>query len=164
MKNFEADDYTLPYESVETLLDRQLVKKIEITDSVAISDQETDEEAVAASVILEEPVVEETPAEEIPTEEETIEEEPVIEEAVVEEPVVDQELMTNEIVTIEETTAEEIQNKELIEAESIHVHFLQKICQQFDADELNAHVKVVYKKKKEKKTSIFDIVMKKNRP
>ena len=64
---------------------------------------------------------------------------------------------------IEETPAEQLQNAELIEAESIHVAFLERLCRQFDADELNAHVKVVYKKRREKKTSVFDIIMRRNR-
>ena len=50
-----------------------------------------------------------------------------------------------------------------IEAEEIHVQFLERLCRQFDADEINAHVKVVYKKKNEKKTSIFDVLMKRNK-
>ncbi len=189
VKNFEATDYSLPYESVETLLERQLIKKIDVSKSNADSEladnEETvadpaldgGEETVAASVILEEPVMESAPAEDVPVMEvaiaaESIAEEPVVadppvketitEDVAVEAPTVD-ESTTKTVTTIEQTPAEEIQNENLIEAESIHVDFLQKICQQFDADELNAHVKVIYKKKKEKKTSIFDIVMKKNR-
>ena len=178
VKDFEAADYTLPYESVEALLERQLIKKIDVPEQTAATEDESNDEAVAAAVVLEEPVVEaapieeetvleetiaeETVAEEIITEE-PVAEEPVAEEVVVEEPVADDEDTSKEVTTIEQTPAEEIQNADLIEAESIHVDFLQKICRQFDADELTAHVKVIYKKKKEKKTSIFDIVMKKNR-
>ena len=182
VKNFEAADYTLPYESVEALLERQLIKKIDTPESTAASELESNEEAVAAAVILEEPavevspiaeapVIEETITEEAPTEkaptEEAIAEEAIAEEITeenvgIEEPLADEDT-TKAVTTIEQTPAEEIQNADLIEAESIHVDFLQKICRQFDADELNAHVKVIYKKKKEKKTSIFDIVMKKNR-
>ena len=50
-----------------------------------------------------------------------------------------------------------------LNAEEIHVQFLERLCRQFDADEIDAHVKVVYKKKNEKKTSIFDIIMKRNK-
>lgn len=179
VKNFEAADYSLPYESVETLLERQLIKKIDVSKSTAESelagDEETvaapeldgGEEAIAAAVILEEPIVEDAPVAEVtvveePIAEETIAEEPITEDAAVEETPVD-ENTTKTVTTIEQTPAEEIQNGDLIDTESIHVDFLQRICRQFDADELNAHVKVIYKKKKEKKTSIFDIVMKKNR-
>ena len=52
---------------------------------------------------------------------------------------------------------------EELNAEEIHVQFLERLCRQFDADEIDAHVKVVYKKKNEKKTSIFDIIMKRNK-
>ena len=179
VKDFEAADYSLPYESVETLLERQLIKKIDVSKSTAEAEsadnEETveapeldgGEEAVAAAVILEEPIVEDAPvAEETAVEEtvaeETVTEEPITEDAAVEETPVD-ENTTKTVTTIEQTPAEEIQNVDLINTESIHVDFLQRICKQFDADELNAHVKVIYKKKKEKKTSIFDIVMKKNR-
>jgi predicted transport protein len=174
-KNYEVADYTLPYESVETLLERQLIKKIDIPESTGATEPESNEETVAAAAILEEPAVEVAPISEVPVIEEPIAdapdaEETVVEEAVTEEPItenVEETLAdvdtTNAVTTIEQTPAEEIQNADLIEAESIHVNFLQKICQQFDADELNAHVKVIYKKKREKKTSIFDIVMKKNR-
>ena len=182
VKNFEATDYTLPYENIESLLERQLVKKIEIPERTATENSESDEEAVAASIILEEPAIEAAPIAEEPVLEETIVEEPIVEESIIEdgtveastseepiaEDVIDEAPMTDEnasdaAATIEQTPTQEIQNADLIEAESIHVSFLQKLCQQFDADELNAHVKVIYKKKKEKKTSIFDIVMKKNR-
>ena len=174
-KNYEVADYTLPYESVEALLERQLIKKIDIPESTGATEPESNEETVAAAAILEEPAVEAAPISEVPVIEEPIAdapdaEETVVEEAVTEEPItenVEETLAdvdtTNAVTAIEQTPAEEIQNADLIEAESIHVDFLQKICQQFDADELNAHVKVIYKKKKEKKTSIFDIVMKKNR-
>ena len=182
VKDFEAADYTLPYESTEALLERQLIKKIEVPESTAVSDFEGNEESVAAAVILEEPVAEAVTLAEEPVMEETIAEEPVVEEPVVEDPIVEEPVAeepiteevaveepiadadsSKEVTTIEQTPAEEIQNADLLEAESIHVDFLQKICRQFDADELSAHVKVVYKKKKEKKTSIFDILMKKNR-
>ena len=174
-KNYEVADYTLPYESVEALLEHQLIKKIDIPESTGATEPESNEETVAAAAILEEPAVEAAPISEVPVIEEPIAdapdaEETVVEEAVTEEPItenVEETLAdvdtTNAVTAIEQTPAEEIQNADLIEAESIHVDFLQKICQQFDADELNAHVKVIYKKKKEKKTSIFDIVMKKNR-
>ena len=181
-KNFEAVDYTLPYESLEVLLERQLVKKIDVQEQNSMSELDGDDEAVAAAVVLESPVEEAPPAEEAPVIEPTVDKEvvveaPVVEEVVVEEPVVEESVVeevvveetpvdaaiTHAVTAIEQTPAEEIQNAELIEAESIHVNFLQKICQQFDADELSAHVKVVYKKKKEKKTSVFDIIMKKNR-
>ena len=174
-KNYEVADYTLPYESVEALLERQLIKKIDIPESTGATEPESNEETVAAAAILEEPAVEAAPISEVPVIEEPIAdapdaEETVVEEAVTEEPItenVEETLAdvdtTNAVTAIEQTPAEEIQNADLIEAESIHVDFLQMICQQFDADELNAHVKVIYKKKKEKKTSIFDIVMKKNR-
>ena len=160
-KNFEAADYTLPYESIETLLERQLIKKIDILEPAA-TESESNEEAVAAAVILQDPVVEEPPIAEEPVVAEPITEEPVAEEKVAEEPI-ENEAPEKVVTVIEQTPAEEIQNADLIEAETIHVNFLQKICQQFDADELSAHVKVVYKKKREKKTSIFDIIMKKNR-
>ncbi len=184
-KNFEVADYTLPHESVETLLDRQLIKKIEVAESVAVTEEELDGDAVAASVVLEEAIaeeiVEEAPVKEAPMEEivieeapiaevpaeEVVEEEPVeedpAEEVIIEEAPAEESTAPQEVTTVEETPAEEIQNADLIEAETIHVAFLQKLCQQFDADELNAHVKVTYKKKKEKKTSVFDIIMKKNR-
>ena len=162
-KSYEKADYTLPYESVDALLERQLIKKIEAPEPVATPEPESNEEAVAASVVVEEPVIEAAPIVEEPVVEEPIVEEPIIEEAPVEEPPVDV-AATNAVATIEQTPAEEIQNADLIEAESIHVGFLQKICQQFDADQLDAHVKVIYKKKREKKTSVFDIAMKKNRP
>ncbi len=197
-KNFEVTDFTLPHENVETLLDRQLIKKIDLIESVVVSEEESEEESVAAAAVLEEapveeapaeePVVEEAPVEEAPVEEPVVEEAPVeetpVEEPVVEEPVVEEtpvqeppveepvqeEPKAEETVpaqatftVVEETPAEQIQNADLAEAETIHVAFLQKLCQQFDADELNAHVKVIYKKKREKKTSIFDIIMKKNR-
>ena len=156
VKNFEVADYTLPYENEETLLERQLIKKVEIPEPT-VAPEIKDEETVAASVIMEEPIAEVPPIAEAPIIEET-----ATEEVNDEEPQID-ESTPKEVITIKETPAEEIQNADLIEAESIHVDFLQKICQQFDADELNAHVKVIYKKKKEKKTSIFDIAMKKNR-
>lgn len=175
-KNYETADYTLPYESVDTLLERQLVKKIEVSEPVTAPEDEGNEEAVAAAVVLEEPIVEEPiveePIVEAPPAEESVVEEPTVEEPVAEEPVAEAPTAEEEpadadatrtVTALEQTPAEEIQNADLIEAESIHVNFLQKICQQFDADELNAHVKVIYKKKREKKTSIFDIVMKKNR-
>ncbi len=189
-KNYEKADYMLPYESLETLLERQLVKKIEPSESGSVSELEGGEEAEEVTLIaeepvaeaapteenvvevapVEEPVAEATPAEEIvveaaPAEEPVAEvaptEEPVVEAAPAEEPVAE---AREAVAAFEQTPAEEIQNADLIEAESIHVNFLQKLCSQFDADELNAHVKVVYKKKREKKTSIFDIIMKKNRP
>ena len=194
-KTFEETNYILPHESVEILLDRQLIKKIDLANPVTVSEEEAEEAAVAAAIVLEEPIVEDVPAIESVDEEQTPEEsipealipealipEALIPEALIPEAPVQEEPTAEEVPTeeascadeidvaqapatmIEETPAEEIQNAELLEAESIHVNFLQKICQQFDADELNAHVKVVYKKKKEKKTSIFDIVMKKNRP
>ena len=177
VKNFEAADYTLPYESVEALLERQLIKKIDVPEQTATAEYESNDEAVPAAIVLEEPVIEASPVAEEPVLEETIAEEPIAEESIaeetvaeepvaeevaVEEPVADEDT-SKEVTTIDQTPAEEIQNADLLEAESIHVDFLQKICRQFDADELNAHVKVIYKKKKEKKTSIFDIVMKKNR-
>ena len=160
-KNYEDADYTLPYESVDALLERQLVKKVEAPEQVTTPETESNEEAVAVSVSIAEPVTEE-PVTEEPIVEEPVAEEPTTEEAPVEEPSID--ISTTDAETaIEQTPAEEIQNADLMDAESIHVGFLQKLCQQFDADELNAHVKVIYKKKKEKKTSIFDIIMKKNR-
>ena len=176
-KNYEVADYTLPYESVEALLERQLIKKIEVSEPVATPEIESNEEAVAASVVMEEPVIEAAPIVEETVIEEPIAEEPIAEEPIAEEPAAEAPTAEEEsveeapadadknqaVTALEQTPAEEIQNADLIEAESIHVNFLQKICQQFDADELNAHVKVIYKKKKEKKTSIFDIVMKKNR-
>ena len=173
-KNYEASDYTLPYESMETLEERQLIKKIDVPEPTGITEPESQEETVAAAVILEEPAVEADPVSEAPVIEEPVADDPGAEESIIEEPVKEESMdpveepladadTTNAMTTIEQTPAEEIQNENLIEAESIHVDFLQKICQQFDADELNAHVKVIYKKKKEKKTSIFDIVMKKNR-
>lgn len=171
-KNYEPSDYTLPYESTETLLERQLIKKIEVPGAGAAEEAEIEEEALVASVITEEPVVEVDPiAEAAPLEEPAIEE-PVVEEPAIEEPIAEETAPAEPTVeeepsestsTSEQTPAEEIQDVDLVEAESIHVGFLQKLCRQFDADELTAHVKVVYKKKKEKKTSIFDIVMKKNR-
>ena len=171
-KNYEESDYTLPYESVETLLERQLIKKIDIPESVAVDETENTEEAVASAVASEESVAEvpafaEIPVIEEPIAEEPIAEGPIVEEAVseeggIEEPIVDDSAKKTR-TTIEETTTEKIQTADLVDAESIHTDFLQKLCQQFDADEINAHVKVIYKKKKEKKTSIFDIVMKKNR-
>jgi hypothetical protein len=182
LKDFEATDYSLPYESVESLLERQLVKKIEVSDTAPSVDPECNEEAVAAAVIMEEPVTEELPAPEDSVVEETTASQPAVEKPAVEEAVIvetnDEAPVTEDlaieestvtegtgktVTTIEQTPAEEIQNADLIDTESIHVDFLQRICKQFDADELNAHVKVIYKKKKEKKTSIFDIVMKKNR-
>lgn len=99
-----------------------------------VEEPAVEEPVVAASVVVEEPVTEEPPKEPVPVE------------------------------IIEETPVEQLQNAELVEAESIHVAFLERICRQFDADELNAHVKVVYKKKREKKTSVFDIIMRRNRP
>ena len=179
-KNYEVADYTLPYESVEALLERQLIKKIDVPESTVATEPEDNEETVAAAAVLEEPAVEAAPVSEAPVieepiadtpgAEETDAEETVVEEPVTEEPItenVEETLAdadtTNAVTAIEQTPAEEIQNADLIEAESIHVNFLQKICQQFDADELTAHVKVIYKKKREKKTSIFDIAMKKNR-
>jgi EAL domain-containing protein (putative c-di-GMP-specific phosphodiesterase class I) len=182
LKDFEATDYSLPYESVESLLERQLVKKIEVSDTAPAVDPECNEEAVAAAVMMEEPVTEELPAPEDSVVEETTAPQPAVEEPAVEEAVIvetnDEAPVTEDlaieestvtegagktVTTIKQTPAEEIQNADLIDTESIHVDFLQRICKQFDADELNAHVKVIYKKKKEKKTSIFDIVMKKNR-
>ena len=100
----------------------------------------------------------------VPVVEEPVVEEPVVEEPVVEEPIAEEPQPAQPVAIIEETPAEQIQNADLVEAETIHVAFLQKICQQFDADELEAHVKVTYKKKREKKTSVFDVIMKKNRP
>ena len=45
-KNFEVADYTLPHESVEVLLDRQLIKRIELTEQAPTPDEpETDEPA-----------------------------------------------------------------------------------------------------------------------
>lgn len=163
-KNFEAQSYVLPYESFEVLLERQLIKLIE-TKNGADAEASDEPEEVAAIAVVEEPVVEEVLPEE-PVVEEPIVEEPVVEEPVVEEPVVEKpviETLPEPVTVIEETPAEQLQNAELIEAESIHVAFLERLCRQFDADELNAHVKVVYKKRREKKTSVFDIIMRRNR-
>ena len=162
-KNFEVQSYVLPYENFETLLERQLIKLIE-TKSGADAEAPEEPEGVAAIVVVEEPVVEEVLSE-APIVEEPVIEEPVVEEpAVVEEPVAEEPIVTPEpVAVIEETPAEQLQNAELIEAESIHVAFLERLCRQFDADELNAHVKVVYKKRREKKTSVFDIIMRRNR-
>ena len=168
-KNFEPQSYVLPYETFEVLLERQLIKLIE-TKSGGDGEEGSDEpEDVAASVVLDEPVVVEEailvepvvedPVEETPAEEPVVEEPAVVEEPVVEEP----PKVPQPVVVIEETPAEELQNAELIEAESIHVAFLERLCRHFDADELNAHVKVVYKKRREKKTSVFDIFMRRNR-
>ena len=85
---------------------------------------------------------------------------------VVEEEIVQEEVAVTEVV--EEPQPETTLNQNLegkvedIEAEEIHVQFLERLCRQFEADELSAHVKVVYKKKNEKKTSIFDVLMKRN--
>ena len=164
-KNFEPQSYVLPYESFEVLLERQLIKLIESKNSSDGEEGSDEPEDVAASVVLDEPVV----VQEAVLVEPVVEE-PVVEEPVVEEPVVVEELVAEEppkapqpVVVIEETPAEQLQNAELIEAESIHVAFLERLCRQFDADELNAHVKVVYKKRREKKVSVFDIIMRRNR-
>ena len=75
-----------------------------------------------------------------------------------------------EIETVEETVEEPVEERveaveekkevvieqnlcgsvEDLNAEEIHVQFLERLCRQFDADEIDAHVKVVYKKKNEK--------------
>ncbi len=168
-KNFEAQDYVLPYESFEVLLERQLIKLIESKSGTDDEAMPEEPEAIAASVAVEEPipVVEELPMEEPAVEEPAVEEpveepameEPAVEEAPVEEPPVQPE----PVVVVEETPAEQLQSAELVDAETIHVAFLERLCRQFDADELNAHVKIVYKKRREKKTSIFDIIMRRNR-
>ncbi|MBR3894324.1 MAG: EAL domain-containing protein [Clostridia bacterium] len=162
-KNYEAQEFALPYKSFEELLSLELIKKVE-----ARADESDDPDALAAAVILEEPVVEE-PAIEEPVVEEPAVEEPVVEEPVAEEPAVEEPVVEEEpqmpvpTAVVEETPAEKLQNAELVDAETIHVAFLERLCRQFDADELNAHVKIVYKKKREKKTSIFDIIMRRNR-
>lgn len=138
-KDFEATDYTLPRETIEALLARQLIKKVNILEQNMESELEGGDT---------------TPIEEA---EDATPEEGSGEESG------DDEDATKDETTIEQTPAEEIQNEDLLDAESIHVDFLRRICKQFDADELDAHVKVVYKRRREKKTSIFDIVMKKNR-
>jgi nicotinamide mononucleotide adenylyltransferase len=104
----------------------------------------------------------------MPTVEATAEETPIVEEAPVQEETI------APAAAVQETPAQEAKPEtvlqqhlegtiEDIEAEQIHVQFLERLCKQFDADEINAHVKVVYKKKNEKKTSIFDVLMKRNK-
>jgi len=162
-KKFEPQNYALPYKSFEELLSLELIKKVE-----ARAGESDDPDALAAAVILEEPIVEEPAVEEPIVEEPTVEE-PTVEEPAVEEPAeeppVEEEAPKEPapMVVVEETPAEQLQNAELVDAETIHVAFLERLCRQFDADELNAHVKIVYKKKREKKTSIFDIIMRRNR-
>ncbi len=165
-KEFEAVDYALPYENVQTLLERQLIKKIEAKGTALSAEIDGDEEVAVdlEDSAIEEKIAEESISEEIaeePVAEDTIEA-PVAEEKIVKEPATDLGI-TNMAAEIKQTPVEEIQNADLMEAESIHVAFLQNICKQFDADELNAHVKIVHKKRREKKVSVFDIEMKKNR-
>lgn len=153
LKNFVAVDYVLPDKSFDELLEVGLIKRVERKQGASAEEETFDEtfaeeEAAVADATDTEETIEETVEEAI----EETEEEPVEEtvEAVAEkkEVVVEQNLCGS----VEEVNAEEI-----------HVQFLERLCRQFDADELNAHVKVVYKKKNEKKTSIFDIILKRNK-
>ena len=157
-KKYEEQSFVLPYESFEELFNRQLIKLIE-TKSDADGEDGGDEVEYSASEVPNEPVIVETVVEEPVVEEPVVEEPKAAEEPIVEEP----PKASKTVAVIEETPAEELQNAELIDAETIHVAFLERICRQFDADEFNAHVKVVYKKKREKKTSVFDINMRRNR-
>ena len=151
LKTFVAVDYALPNRSLEWLLKNGLVKRVErkqAAETEEAIDELPLEEAAFADV----------------TQEETAE--PIPEAAVTEEPVpetpVQEELAptANPETVLEQHLEGTIED---IEAEQIHVQFLERLCKQFDADEINAHVKVVYKKKNEKKTSIFDILMKRNK-
>ena len=151
-KTFVAGNYALPNRSLEWLLKNGLVKRVERKKAAVMEEENLDEllleEVAVADATQEEtaePIPEETPVPETPILEETSET-PVQESKP--ETVVQQHL---------EGTIEDI------ETEQIHVQFLERLCKQFDADEINAHVKVVYKKKNEKKTSIFDILMKRNK-
>jgi len=130
-----TEDYHMPYEATETLVDRDLVKVI-LPDGMII-DENTIIERVNVGDLLggfktakpedeasaeEAPVVEEAPVEEAPVEEAPVVEEPVVEEPVVEEPkvhIVDHMVLEEEIVNVDATQADEIisdeQATELIE-------------------------------------------------
>ena len=184
LKIFEPQSYVLPYESFDVLFNRQLIKLIETKsgsddadgdDEVEYAASEVPSEPVSVAEVVGEETEVEAPALEEPTAEEPVIEtpapieEPKVEAPIAEEPKVEDPIAEEPhrepgtVTVIEETPAEKLQTAELIEAERIHVAFLERICRQFDADELNAHVKVVYKKRREKKTSVFDIIMRRNR-
>jgi predicted transport protein len=151
-KTFVAANYALPNRSLEWLLKNGLVKRVERKQAAAEEEEILDElpleEAAFADAVQEEtaePIPEETPALETPIAEPAS-------EAPAQEAKPETVLQQHLEGSIED-----------IEAEQIHVQFLERLCKQFDADEINAHVKVVYKKKNEKKTSIFDVLMKRNK-
>lgn len=164
LKNFVENNYALPDKSFDELLELGLIKRVERKQGVATEDEAFVEEELAVTDATDteesieetvEEVVEETekaPVEEIAVAVEKTEEKPVEKTVAAVEEKAEVVVEQNLCGSVEEITAEEI-----------HVQFLERLCRQFDADEINAHVKVVYKKKKEKKTSIFDIIMKRNK-
>ncbi len=107
----KAIDYVAeyPYEEIEPLLARKLVKILEADgDVVVVSTKEKEPEQIAEPIV-EEPVVEEPVIEE-PVVEEPVVEEPIIEEPVVEEPVIEEPVIEEPVIeepVIEEPVVEE---------------------------------------------------------
>lgn len=152
LKNFVEADYALPDKSFDELLELGLIKRVERKQSAATEDEAFDEAFLEEAAVADATDTQETVAETVEKAVEETEEEPVEErvEAVEEK----------KEVVIEQNLCGSVED---LNAEEIHVQFLERLCRQFDADEIDAHVKVVYKKKNEKKTSIFDIIMKRNK-
>lgn len=186
LKTFVAVDYALPDMKFEKLLEIGLVKRIERKQGAAVEEDSFDEALEEIAVVdeelmkeaMQEPISEETilpiveplvtmvPVVEELTPEVQVAEEPAPAEPIVEQPAIQPEPETAAPAEEPKVVLEQSLSSgtiEDIEAEEIHVQFLERLCKQFDADEINAHVKVVYKKKNEKKTSIFDILMKRNK-
>lgn len=147
LKNFVAVDYVLPDKSFDELLEVGLIKRVERKQGAVAEEEGFDEPFAEEEIVVTDATVTEA-------------EEPV--EKAVEEPIEEKVGAVEEKkeVVVEQSLCGSVEE---LNAEEIHVQFLERLCRQFDADELNAHVKVVYKKKNEKKTSIFDIILKRNK-
>lgn len=147
LKNFVAVDYVLPDKRFDELLEVGLIKRVERKQGAVAEEEGFDEPFAEEEIVVTDATVTEA-------------EEPV--EKAVEEPIEEKVGAVEEKkeVVVEQSLCGSVEE---LNAEEIHVQFLERLCRQFDADELNAHVKVVYKKKNEKKTSIFDIILKRNK-
>lgn len=147
LKNFVAVDYVLPDKSFDELLEVGLIKRVERKQGAVAEEEGFDEPFAEEEIVVTDATVTEA-------------EEPV--EKAVDEPIEEKvgAVEDKKEVVVEQSLCGSVEE---LNAEEIHVQFLERLCRQFDADELNAHVKVVYKKKNEKKTSIFDIILKRNK-
>ena len=147
LKNFVAVDYVLPDKSFDELLEVGLIKRVERKQGAVAEEEGFDEPFAEEEIVVTDATVTEA-------------EEPV--EKAVEEPIEEKvgAVKEKKEVVVEQSLCGSVEE---LNAEEIHVQFLERLCRQFDADEIDAHVKVVYKKKNEKKTSIFDIIMKRNK-